>query len=489
MYHEFSNILARTGLWNDSGTVLLAVSGGIDSMCMADLFRRTGLPFAIAHCNFHLRGDESDGDEALVRDWAAGAGVRFHKKDFDTGAFAADTGTSIEMAARELRYRWFARLCQDEGYSALCVAHNANDNAETLFLNLVRGTGLKGLSGMGEESEVPYSEDGVHVRLLRPLLPFTRKQIEGYVRRHSVPYREDRTNAGTDYKRNKIRHLVFPVLEQMNPSFIRTVSEEMTYFSQAGAIADIYYRSVADVVVKKDDAGAEVDLAALMSHGQWEYVLYRFLENYGFNSSAVCSVVSLLKSDRTVPGKVFRSSGFILATAGGKLILRPVSESLSGDMKGVRRPGNSSLGRPGAFMPDGSDDDSFIVVRGSGSYRCNGVDFTVSIEPRSGIRTLKQPAGILIADAVLLKFPFVCRVWRDGDWFVPFGMKGRKKVSDFFTDLKYDMFRKASSVMVVDTSDPDRDCNRVAAVLGERIDDRYKVTDTTSDVLLLRILK
>ena len=117
------------------------------------------------------------------------------------------------------------------------------------------------------------------------------------------------------------------------------------------------------------------------------------------------------------------------------------------------------------------------------------MDFTVSIEPRSGIRTLKQPAGTLIADAALLKFPFVCRVWRDGDWFVPFGMKGRKKVSDFFTDLKYDMFRKASSVMVVDTSDPDRDGHRVAAVLGERIDDRYKVTDTTSDVLFMRILK
>lgn len=488
MYHEFSDILARMGLWETSGTVLLAVSGGIDSMCMADLFRRTGLPFAIAHCNFHLRGAESDGDEAMVRDWAARAGIRFHKTDFDTETFAADNGTSIEMAARELRYKWFSRLCVEEGYSALCVAHNANDNAETLFLNLVRGTGLKGLSGMGEESFVPYSEEGVRVRLLRPLLSFARKQIEGYVRRYSIPYREDRTNAETDYRRNRIRHLVFPVLEQMNPSFIRTVSEEMTYFSQAGAIADIYYRSVADAVVKESGPGAEIDLARLKSYGQWEYVLYRFLENHGFNGAAVSSVVSLLKSDRTVSGKMFRSAGFVLVTAGGKLILRPASSFRTENREGARGFRNSGLGRPGALFPSDTGDDSFTVVRGEGSYRCNGSGFRVSVVPRSGIGTLRQPAGTLIFDAASLKFPFVCRIWRDGDWFVPFGMKGRKKVSDFFTDLKYDLFRKKASVMVVDTADTGRDEHRIAAVLGERIDDRYRVSDSTSEVLSITLL-
>ena len=148
MYHEFSGILEQAGLWSGEGTVLLAVSGGIDSMCMADLFRRTGLPFAIAHCNFRLRGEESDADEALVRDWAAANGVTFHTESFDTAAFASSADVSIEMAARELRYRWFARLSGEHGYKALCVAHNANDNAETLLLNIARGTGMKGLSGM-----------------------------------------------------------------------------------------------------------------------------------------------------------------------------------------------------------------------------------------------------------------------------------------------------------------------------------------------------
>ena len=151
MYHEFSNTLGRFGLWHDAEPVLLAVSGGIDSMCMADLFRRTGLPFAVAHCNFHLRGAESDADEAMVEGWTADAGATFFKADFDTVSFARENGVSIEMAARELRYRWFVELCRTRGYKALCVAHNANDNAETLFLNLVRGTGLRGLSGMSAE--------------------------------------------------------------------------------------------------------------------------------------------------------------------------------------------------------------------------------------------------------------------------------------------------------------------------------------------------
>ena len=471
MYHEFSDILARMGLWNDAGTVLLAVSGGMDSMCMADLFRRTGLQFAVAHCNFHLRGDESDGDEAMVREWAGKCGARFHKADFDTESFASENGASIEMAARELRYKWFARLCLENGYSALCVAHNANDNAETLFLNLVRGTGLRGLSGMGEESVAPYPAGEVQVRLLRPLLSFTRKQIEGYVRRYSIPYRDDSTNAGTEYKRNKIRHLVFPVLEQMNPSFISTVSEEMRHFAQAEAIADTYCKSVEDSIARKVGGDIVLDQSSLLNTAHWEYVLYNFLDRFGFHGSVSGAVASLLKSDRTVPGKKFTSAGFMLLTASGKLILRPLAE----------------VHARSSIQSFSLSHDIFTVVRGDGGYRCNGVEFTVSTMPRSEIKSLKQPPGVLIFDASALKFPFVCRPWRDGDWFVPFGMKGRKKISDFFTDMKYDLFRKSGAVMVVDASDLNRDESRVAAVLGERIDDRCKVTPATSSVLMIKI--
>ena len=471
MYHEFTGILARMGLWNDSGPVLLAVSGGIDSMCMADLFRRTGLPFAVAHCNFHLRGSESDGDEALVREWARKNGVKFHLNGFDTAAFASGHGISIEMAARELRYAWFSDLCRSEHYCALCVAHNANDNVETLFLNIVRGTGLKGLSGMAEDTVVPYGDENVPVRLLRPLLTFTRSRIEGYVRKYSIGFREDRTNAMTDYKRNKIRHLVFPVLEEMNPSFFRTVSEEMLYFAQAGAIADSYFDSVSADIVTDEDGTVSLDLAGLMALEHWEYVLYRFMDRFGFHKSAVVSLTSLLKSDRTFAGKIFESQEYMVTTASGKLMIR-ASE------RGVRRKVMQSFD---------TDSSIFTAVRGAGTYFCNGMTVSVSVVDRSSLTSLKQPSGTLLFDASLLRFPFALRVWRDGDWFVPFGMKGRKKVSDFFTDLKYDICRKASSVMLVDTSDRNRDEHRIAAVVGERIDDRYRITPETGTVVVVKV--
>ena len=191
---------------------LLAVSGGIDSMCMAEIFvrRYPCESLAVAHCNFNLRGEESDGDESLVRSWAEEHGVRFHVRSFDTKGFAAEHGVSIEMAARELRYRWFAELCSVEGYDEVAVAHNANDNAETLMLNLLRGSGMKGLVGMSDVSAIPYAEDSA-ARLVRPLLDMTRKQIEGYALANRVKYRNDSTNFSSDYKRNMLRNEVFPV--------------------------------------------------------------------------------------------------------------------------------------------------------------------------------------------------------------------------------------------------------------------------------------
>jgi tRNA(Ile)-lysidine synthase len=179
----------------------------------------------------HLRGEESDGDEELVRTWASEHGVRIHVRDFDTETYARENGISIEMAARDLRYAWFAQLCLDHGYKAVSVAHNANDNAETLVLNMLRGAGLRGLSGMSVVSSVPGFPS---IPLLRPLLDCTRKQIEGYMFAHKVSYREDSTNAMSEYKRNRIRNETFSIFETVNPSFVRTLNREMGYFSEAG---------------------------------------------------------------------------------------------------------------------------------------------------------------------------------------------------------------------------------------------------------------
>ena len=206
--------------------LLVAVSGGIDSMCLAEKVRLSGEPFAVAHCNFGLRGEESDGDETFVRNWADAHGIPCHVRRFETSAYAASQGISIEMAARRLRYHWFGELCREHGYSGVAVAHNANDNAETLILNLLRGTGVKGLLGMKADGFIPDPEFA-DIPLHRPLLSVTRADIEVFAAEHGLTWREDATNALNDYKRNKIRNLVFPVFREINPSFVETLNRDM----------------------------------------------------------------------------------------------------------------------------------------------------------------------------------------------------------------------------------------------------------------------
>ena len=212
--------------------LLVAVSGGIDSMCLAEKVRLEGGPFAIAHCNFHLRGKESDGDEAFVKAWADANGIPCHVRHFETSAYAAEQGISVEMAARRLRYHWFGELCRQHGYSGVAVAHNANDNAETLLLNLLRGTGIRGLLGMKAEGFIPDPEFS-DIPLLRPLLGMTRADIEAFAAEHGLSWREDATNALNDFKRNKIRNLVFPVFREINPSFVQTLNRDMERFAEA----------------------------------------------------------------------------------------------------------------------------------------------------------------------------------------------------------------------------------------------------------------
>ncbi|MCQ2156703.1 MAG: tRNA lysidine(34) synthetase TilS [Bacteroidales bacterium] len=342
--------------------ILLAVSGGIDSMYLAnrapELF--PGASFAVAHCNFSLRGEESDGDEEFVRGWCAERGISFFGMRFDTAAYASEKGISIEMAARELRYGWFARICREEGFDALAVAHNANDNAETLMLNLLRGTGSKGLRGMAAVGSLPTAEidgqvhsgdtvfsaavarlhsgdvgcadptlkgppsyvaeggtvSGVDLTtrcsgtvsrvdritinsdtkkpiLLRPLLKTSRAEIEQWMTKNGCRWREDRTNADSDFKRNKIRNLVFPLFAEINPSFIRTLSEDMERFAEVDDIAeDLFRESGLTLPVKVD---------SLLEHKRWKYLLWRLLEPYGFSQPTFDKLTRLLERYKDAP--------------------------------------------------------------------------------------------------------------------------------------------------------------------------------------------
>lgn len=322
------------GLVPEKETALLAVSGGIDSICLASLFLNSsaGRRFAVAHCNFHLRGEDSVSDEALVAAWCGRNGVRYHKADFDTEQYASSHNVSIEMAARELRYDWFASLCRDNGYYGVAVAHNANDNTETLILNLLRGTGLRGITGMQVETVVPVTRDELSgVRLLRPMLSFSREQIEEYVAANALEYHDDRTNAETVYKRNRIRHLVFPVFESLNPSFLTTFAREMNAFSEVQEIADDYFISVRDGVCEpagKDEL-LRVNAVRLCHLKHYKYVLYRLLEAYGFRDRLLEPVVRLLESGKTFSGKVFEAPGYEIITAGECLIVRKAARVVS----------------------------------------------------------------------------------------------------------------------------------------------------------------
>lgn len=447
------------GLINDDSwsvpVFLLAVSGGMDSMCMADLFVRTcGLSdIAIAHCNFNLRNDESDGDESLVREWAAQWNLKVHVISFDTVSYAKAHDMSIEMAARELRYAWFARLCLQHGYSYVAVAHHADDNAETMLLNMTRGTGIKGMTGMKNVSELPCPEVSVPARLARPMLGFTRKQIEGYVLKHKVPFRNDSSNFSVDYRRNRIRHEIFPVMKKLNPSFVSTLNREMAYLEDASGIVDEWCRTVERDIVTQADENIRISIEKLLSHKQWRYLLYHILEPYGFNSATLASIENLLLSDRTFSGKRFLSETHELITERKELVVSELHDDVS--------------------------DEGQLVINEAGLYRFNDVNIVVEICPWTKDMPLKQPEGVQIFDASKLEFPIVFRRWSIGDWLIPLGMRGKRKVSDIFSDMKYDSAAKNNAIVMTDGTG----CQRVAALLWVRMDSRYKVDAQTDTII------
>ena len=481
--------------------VLLAVSGGIDSMCMADMYDRAGGDFAIAHCNFHLRGPESDADAEFVEKWASEHGVPYFRADFDTHAYASEHGISIEMAARELRYAWFARVAAEEGFDAVAVAHNANDNAETLILNLLRGTGLRGIRGMLTESLLPagyHPENLYHTRqhkregpiacngrgraqrddfqddtrpeearikLIRPLLGMTRAEIEAYARKHGVEYRVDSTNAENDAQRNRIRNEVFPEFAEINPSFVRTLNADMRHFAQADAIVDDYFRGAKAEILSENGT---ICVDKLLGFKHWEYLFFRLAEPCGFSEKTLESMVALLYERAegfpcTFSGKRFYSPTHVLETSSSGMTIR--------------------------LRDDVSSSDGSVTVCGPGTYVFHGPTVLVEVLPCPPETGLKQPAGTLICNAAALPFPFMLRGWQAGDWMKPFGMGGKaKKLSDLFADNKMSISDKENAIVVYSPGLDAAGNGRVAAVAGLRMDEALRVAKGSEKVLRISIL-
>ena len=436
--------------------ILLAVSGGIDSMCLAEKSVRAGQDFAVAHCNFHLRGADSDADADFVANWARRHGIAFYSKDFDTAAYAAEQGISLEMAARELRYGWFADLCRTEGFAGVAVAHQADDRCETFLLNLMRSSGGRGLRGMQGQSVIP----GTDIPLLRPLLGMTRQEIETYMRSIGATWREDGSNRDTTIRRNRIRHELLPLLSELNPSYGQDV-------------ADTWFESVRPTLLDPTDGSILLDSLRFLPHR--DYLLYRLLEPYDLTESVLDDLCAALDSGESLSGKRFLLHHATLL--GGRDRLLFSSDRVRGAYPHV--PCDENPVTAGQVTePAGAGTCSIID---SGTYDCGGVRVKVEILDRAEITDLKQPRGILLLDAGKLPLPLIVRPWRAGDWLVPLGMRGRKKLSDLFVDLKYSILDKQRA-RVIDWQE-----SRIAALLGERGDDALKVTSETRTVYRITI--
>ena len=404
--------------------VLVAVSGGRDSMVLAEKVRRGDGPFAVAHCNFRLRGADSDADEALVREWAARYGITCHVRAFDTEAMASAEGISIEMAARKLRYRWFGQLCREYGYEAVLTAHHAGDNAETFFLNLLRGSGVKGLCGMQEEGFLP-DPDYADIPLRRPLLHTTRAEIDALVAEWGLPFRDDRTNAENTVKRNKLRNQVFPILREINPSFEETLTTDMERLRMVERIADSFFQENVGLVWD----GRRIDTTLLQTIPDWEYILYRILEGEGMAPALIGQATDIVRSGQS--GR--RVGDFV--SASGRLIRE------------------EAVGAP---------------------------EIRVSEETWEPGRTPVMPEGVLAVDADKVHGELVADRWVAGDWIRPLGMRGRKKLQDWFKDRHFSLMDKKQAVIVRDSGLAD--AHHVVAVAGHTIDEAYKITAETKRI-------
>jgi len=438
MLSRFLEFSEKEKLFTRSSRLLLAVSGGIDSMVMARLFREAGIEHAIAHCNFSLRGDESDGDEAFVASQAREEGIPFFSTRFDTLSYAGTHKVSVQMAARELRYNWFNSLLRSGGYDSVAVAHNLNDNAETFLINLSRGTGLNGLTGMS-----PRTGD-----IIRPLLFATRDEIASYADAREIGHREDSSNAEVKYIRNRIRHLVIPEMEKINPGIIAAVTDTMRHLSSASAIMETYIAQLGSRIFSTSGDTTVVEISNLMELNPQEPHLFELFRPFGLSPRQTGEVMLLLGSET---GKSVYTSTHRLLNDRGRIIITP-----------------GNVGKPAEYFFNSVDE-----------MRISGLFSSVRITESSDD---ELPASHLTAclDLDRVVFPVTVRTREPGDRFMPLGMSQMKKISDFLIDLKVPATKKEQVLLLISGSD-------VMWVMGYRIDDRFKIRPRTRRILVLAV--
>lgn len=435
MIQRFINFIRDNHLFNQADTVLVGVSGGIDSVVLLDLLNKTGFSVAIAHCNFRLRGVESDDDERLVNDLAIKYDAPLFKTSFDTVAYAQENKISIEMAARDLRYQWFEMIRATHHFDCIAVAHHRDDQLETFFLNLTRGTGLTGLTGMRPANG----------KIVRPLLFASREEIEQYRNEYFLDFREDSSNQSLDYHRNKIRHTLLPVMETLNPSFREGLIRTMSYLEDISKICDRAIRQAWERVVLRKGNDYLISIAELKLLDPLPTYLFEFLKPYGFNSMVIGDIVSSLDG---ISGKQFISQTHRLVRDRESLILTLLLPEI----------------RKQFYLEEGMTELVFPV------------HLKISVTEKKDKFKIPDSRFVAFIDRDCVQFPLLIRRWQQGDYFKPLGMGGLKKISDFFIDSKLSLPEK-EHVWIIANGE------QVIWIIGHRLDDRYKITAGTQHIL------
>ena len=438
LLQAFEKYVERHELFSHEDKILLTVSGGVDSMVMLSIFVRLDYNVEVAHCNFGLRGKESDEDTEMVLCECEKLGIVCHTKNFDTLGEMARTGDSMEMTARRLRYEWFYELCQTEGCTVIAVAHHANDSIETFFINLLRGTGLRGLTGINRQ----------YGRVVRPLLYATRKDILEYAVHNHIPYREDSSNRSTKYLRNKIRLGLLPMLQEINPRFTALMRGNLYRLNDAQRFIDAAIDNIREVALHSENGIDTIEVGAIDSIYPRDFVIYELLNSsYGFKGDVVEELNKALK--RGVTDRRFYSRDYVAYLDRGNILVARIEEE---------------------------DDCEVIVERDEMRSYCGNSVLYYEHTDIDNVNEYRLPSDVALIDESKLQYPLRLRRWREGDTFIPFGMAGRKKVGDYLTDQKVPIVERKRQFVLVSGED-------IVWVVGRRTDERFRVGTNTENIL------
>lgn len=434
MLTKFQNHIEQNFPQLKNKKLLLAVSGGIDSMVLMHLFQQLLYDISIAHCNFQLRGNESDGDEMLVKEICQDGYIPYFITSFDTEKYSRDNKLSIQLAARKLRYDWFQELLSENQLDYLLTAHHLDDNVETFLINFIRGTGLDGLMGIPTQNG----------NIIRPLLPFSRLEIENYALENKIQWREDSSNASDKYFRNKLRHDIVPILKELNTGFLDSFQNTLNYLQQAESLVNDASKLVYEKVVVEKENQLEIHLKPLLEYQNYTAYLFQWLKGYGFTSWN--DVYDLVQAQS---GKQVFSETHVLLKDRTILLLYPKNKY-----------------------------DAQVVYKIEKEQ--SNLNFPLNLVFSKAVNISLNGNHTIFVDADKVQFPLELRKWQEGDYFYPVGMNGKKKLSKYFKDEKYSLLDKENQWLLCSN-------DQIVWVIGKRADNRYIAHETTQQLLKIEL--